>query len=181
MIHLKAFLAETVWWWLWWWEDSFWKGPKIRQASLPTSQLHLSAEYLMPRPCELWMMLVENNTVLNNSTGAAKTESSAAAALWQQQQIGSCDRGAKRPCERPGQISWVRTWSSAPQGMLQDQPDLLKVDVREALFKILFSYHWCHIINKRGRNEPGKGLKPEGVMKPGTEIGKWNAARESSE
>lgn len=56
----------------------FVKGPKTRRTS---SQLHLSAEYLMSQPSELWMMLVENNTVLNNSTGAATTECSAVAVL----------------------------------------------------------------------------------------------------
>lgn len=138
-----------------WGGGEFVKGPKTRWAS---SQLHLSAEYLMPRPCELWTMLVENNTVVNSSTGAAKTESSAAAALWQQQQIGRCYTGEKRPCAPMAQADFM---GESPvvcttAGCSRTSP----VFVKSMSGRLYYNFYF-QVINKRVKHESVlKGLKP---------------------
>lgn len=128
----------------------------------------------MPRPCELWMMLVENNTVLNISIGAAKTECSAAAALRQQQQIGHCYTGEKRPRAPMAQADFMgqKPVVCIAAGCSRTGPVFFKIDVREALF--LFSSH-----KQEGQKWIGiKSIKAASVMKPGTETGNWKAAQE---
>lgn len=157
-----------------WWGVDFVKGPKTRWTS---AQLHLSTEYLMSQPSELWMMLVENNTVLNNSTGAAKTVFRGGCALTTTNRLLlhgwkkalRADGSGRFHGSEPGRLHRGR--------VLQNRPGLLKIDVREALLQFLFSSH-----KQEGQKWIGiKSIKAASVMKPGTEMGNWQAARESSE